>query len=57
MDYSAYLGSTFLPWSPAGVHIIASAPVDSISARLFAASALQLANQLGHLNAETYKRQ
>ncbi len=49
-DYPTYLRRTFLPWTPAGVHIIASAPADHVSATLFAQSALQLATQVSQLN-------
>ena len=50
-DYRAYLWNTLLPWSPAGVHIIASAPADSLSANAFANSTLELAAQLSQLDA------
>lgn len=50
-DYPAYLRHTLLPWSSAGVHIIASAPVDSLSAKAFADSTMELAVQLNQLDA------
>ena len=50
-DYRGYLHDTLLPWSPAGVHIIASAPVDGLSARAFAKSAQEFASQLNQLDA------
>jgi len=49
-NYSTYLRSTFLPWSPAGVHMIASAPTTSSSATRFAETALRLATELAQLN-------
>lgn len=56
-DYPAYLRRTFLPWTPAGVHLIASTPVDSVSAILFAQSSLQLATQVSQLNQANLQRQ
>lgn len=49
-NYPAYLRRTFLPWTPAGVHLIASALADHMSATLFAKSSLELATQVSQLN-------
>lgn len=53
IDYRAYIQNTFLPWTPAGVHVIASAATESMSAEAFASSILDLATQLSQLDAYT----
>jgi len=53
--YPAYLRSTFMPWSPAGVHLIASAaPCDTVSSTSFAESSLKFARQVGRLETAAY---
>jgi len=46
MSYGDYLMRTFLPLSPAGVHLIASAMTNTMSSRSFADATDQLARQL-----------
>lgn len=55
-DYPAYVRNTFLPWSTAGVHVIASASTDSQSAEAFANSTVQLATQLSQLDASMFSQ-
>ena len=50
-DYRAYIQNTFLPWTSAGVHVIASATTDSMSPEAFDSSILDLAMQLSQLDA------
>jgi exosortase/archaeosortase family protein len=46
LDYATYLRRTFLPWSPAGVHLIASAARSNLTAAAFARGAEGLAREL-----------
>jgi hypothetical protein len=55
-DYRAYIQHTFLPWTPAGVHVIASAATDSLSAEAFASSVLELATQLSQLDTPAFSQ-
>lgn len=50
-DYASYLRSTFAPFSSAGIHIIASASVDSMSAAAFAETVDRLADEIHRLEA------
>src|SRR6185436_7425570 len=45
-SYREYLRATFAPWSPAGVHVIVAAPVNSMSTQMFAAQSERLAQEL-----------
>lgn len=49
LTYGDYLRKTFLPFSPAGVHVIASSPVEAMSAESFAESTGRLARELSRM--------
>jgi exosortase/archaeosortase family protein len=51
-DYPAYLLRTSLPFSSPGVHVIASAPTSSMSARSFGSAAERLARELHRLGGD-----
>lgn len=46
LEYQDYLRRTFLPFSPAGVHVIASCPTNAMSAESFATISEQSAREL-----------
>jgi hypothetical protein len=45
-EYRSYLARTLWPWSPAGVHLIASGSATSMSAKSFAQQSVILAKEL-----------
>ena len=47
--YGDYLKRTFLPFSAAGVHVIASCPIDAMSAEVFADLSQHSTEKLLHL--------
>jgi exosortase/archaeosortase family protein len=48
-DYPTYLRRTLWPWSSAGVHVIASVPMESMGAKAFAQQCAVLAEELRSL--------